>query len=292
MTYGKELEYEMEMGQRLASLTGVNENEINAEWAVTYRMRLEGVSVWWGGFGHVLYPLNFTLHRKAFEAMLQAQDEKTRNAVNDALNYCLENDPFQLDANYPLLEYYLWTVMYLCVSTEQFRPLAIPVEICDWIQSIKPEEYIHYRPVDWCYECGCRYPAVRHGGVGHDAERFLLTRYTKDEIKAMETPFRGKACLICGGEVMDERWRGTDKMANSPAGRLSEAKCEEWRAELESATGGFADLQCEFNLFDRDRFKDAEDAAEAEFRDRRARRPGVRVEHRPSVNEILRMRTR
>ena len=291
MSYSKELEYEIEMGQRVASLTSVNEDEINAEWAVTYRMRLEGVSVWFHEGGHVLYPLRHIIQRQAYEAMLQAQDEKTSNAVDEALSLCLKNDPFQLDANYPLLEYYLWTVMYLCIRQEQFRPLAIPVEICDWIQSIKPEEYIHYRPVDWCYECGCRYPAVRHGGVGHDAERFLLTRYTKDEIKAMQAPFRGKACLICGGEIMHEKLRGTDKMTHSPAGRLSEAKGEEWWSELESATGGFADLQCEFKLFDRDKFKDAQDAAEADFRDRRARRPGVRTEHRPNVDEILKLWT-
>lgn len=295
MSYGKQLDYEVEMGQRLASLTGVNQNEIEAERAVLFRQRLEGVSVWWHEGGHVLYPINFIDTGKAFEAMTRAQDEKTRNAVIEALNHCAEHDPFQLDANYPLLEYYLRVVMQICDREKPFRPLAIPVDLCEWIQSIKPEEYLHYKPADWCYECGYRYPAYLYG-VAHDMKAFLETRYSKDEIDAMATPFRGKECFVCGGEIVSywgmsenglnrsdvtKRWQG------SPAQRLCEAKRDEWHAEIEAVTGGIAEVKNQFALYDKDRFKDGEEAAVADFRDRRARRPGVRVEHRPSVQSIL-----
>lgn len=295
MRYAEELDYEIEMGKRLAQLDASQENEIEAERAVLFRQRIEGVSVWWHGGGHVLYPLNFIITRKAFEAMLQAQDEKTRNAVNEALNHCLKNDPFQLDANYPLLEYYLRAATRICDEEKPFRPLAIPVELCDWIQSIKPEEYLHYAPADWCYECGYRYPAQIYS-IGHDARTFLLTRYSPDEIEAMGRPFRGKACFVCGGEIVNywgmsesgQRRRDVVKVwQGSPAQQLCDAKRAEWNAEIEAVTGGIADLKYEFTLFDPDKFKDVEEAAEADFRQRRGKRPGVRVEHRPSVQSIL-----
>lgn len=105
--------------------------------------------MWADAGGHVLYPLDFTATRKAYLAMMREQDEKSRGAVSDALNNCVENDPYMLDANYPLLEYYLFVVMYIADKEKPFRPLAIPVELCGWLQSLKPEEYLHYRPIDW-----------------------------------------------------------------------------------------------------------------------------------------------
>jgi hypothetical protein len=226
--------------------------------------------------------------------MLQAQDEKSRDTVIKTLNYCAKNDPFQLDANYPLLEYYLWLVMEIC-GPRPFRPLEIPVEICDWLQSLKTEEYLHYRPADWCYECGYRYPALLYG-VAHDMKAFLETRYSAEEIEAMTTPFRGKACFVCeivsywGMSDNEYRRRDTTKQwEGSPAQRLCEAKREEWRAEIEAVTGGLADIKKQFWLYDKEKFKDGIEAAEADFRQRRAKRPGVRIEHQPSVQPILDM---
>ena len=49
---------------------------------------------------------------------------------------------------------------------------------------------------------------------------------------------------------------------DSPAGRLLEEKREEWNKEID-------------------------EAAELDFKERRARRPMVRIEHKPSVDTIL-----
>ena len=78
---------------------------IKVEQAVPFRTRLEGGSVWFEAGGHVLYPLNFASTRKAFCAMLAAQDKRVEHLVRESLKYCLEHDSYQLDANYPLLEY-------------------------------------------------------------------------------------------------------------------------------------------------------------------------------------------
>jgi hypothetical protein len=147
---------EMELGLNVEHQA----DAIDAEWIIIFRMRLEGVSVWSHGCGHVGWPLDSFQTRKAFEAMLAAQDEASRKLVSDSLQYCLKNDPYMYDANYPLLEYYLWTVLYISNQAQPFRPLAVPAGLCEWLRSIKPEEYLHYRPIDWCYECGCRYPAL------------------------------------------------------------------------------------------------------------------------------------
>ncbi|HMG34458.1 MAG TPA: hypothetical protein VKM94_11010 [Blastocatellia bacterium] len=98
---------------------------IELERAVLFRTRLEGGTVWFEAGGHVLYPLNHPRTRKAFCAMLEAQDTRIEGLIHDALDYCLEVDPYQLDANYPLLEYYLWTVLNISVSDQPFRPLAL-----------------------------------------------------------------------------------------------------------------------------------------------------------------------
>ena len=268
---------------------------IKAERAVLFRTRLEGGGVWFEGGGHVLYPLNWDDTRKAFCAMLEAQDERIRKEVEESLAYCLKHDPFQLDANYPLLEYYLWTVLYISVIDRPFRPLAIPVELCDWLLAIKPEESMHYRPRDWCFECGYRYPAL-HYPVTHDIEAFLLTRYSKEEIHAMEAPFRGKACMLCGGEIMDchglksepkeSRSESIKWWEDSPAGKLCEAKREEWCGEIEAVEissffdYGYLDIEA------------CKAAAVEDFRERRAKQKMIREEHRPSVEEILKITTR
>jgi len=127
---------------------------------------------------------------------------------------------------------------------------------------------------------------------GHDTRRFLITRYSEGEIDAMRAPFRGKACLVCGGEILTHRWReksqsyqpeGVRWFDHSPAGRLLVAKREEWNKEID-------DVELEgpqSYLAPQGEFADAEKVAEADFRERRARKPMVRVEYKPSVDEIL-----
>jgi hypothetical protein len=264
-------------------------NLVELERAVLFRTRLEGASVWFEAGGHVLYPLNHPRTRKAFCAMLEAQDRRIERLVRESLDYCLEHDPYQLDANYPLLEYYLWTVLYISVNDQPFRPMALPVELCDWVLGIKPEESIHYRPRDWCWVCGYRYPAL-YCGVGHDLEAFLLTRYSKEQIGAMAAPFRGKACLLCGGEIMN--CHGMDSKAkddpsqqhksweHSPAARLCESKRDDWNAEIDAlALPPFFD----YGYLDE---KALETAAKKNFYERRSKQKSIREEHRPSVQEM------
>jgi len=129
-------------------------------------------------------------------------------------------------------------------------------------------------------------------GVGHDARAFLITRYSEDEIDALRAPFRGKACLVCGGEIMTERLReksqgwqpeGVRWFEDSPAGRLLEARREEWNAEID-------DLELEgpqHYLAPQGESTDIEKAAEVDFKERRARKPMARIEHKPSVDGIL-----
>src|SRR5687768_17618340 len=91
-------------------------NAVDAEWIIIFRMRLEGVSLWSHACGHVGWPLDTFFTRKAWAAMLAAQDETHRKLILDSFKHCLEHDPFMHDANYPLLEYYLWTVRYMSVE--------------------------------------------------------------------------------------------------------------------------------------------------------------------------------
>jgi hypothetical protein len=278
--------------QELGLNTGFQADAVDAEWIILYRMRLEGVSVWSQDGGHVGWPIDSFSTRKAYVAMLAAQDEINRNLVRDSLQYCLENDPFMHNANYPLLEYYLWTAMYVSNDEKPFRPLAIPVELCEWLRSIKPEEYLHYRPIDWCLECGYRYPALPYG-IGHDAREFLITRYSKDQIEAMDAPFRGKACFVCGGEIMNQRWRGPKSkgwepegvkwLEDSPAGKLLEEKRQEWLIEIDSIELDHP----QYCYAPHGSLDEAEAAAKADFKQRRANKPMIRIEHRPGVDSIM-----
>jgi hypothetical protein len=221
--------------------------------------------------------------------MLEAQDRRIERLICESLNYCLEHDPYQLDANYPLLEYYLWTVLYISVSDQPFRPMAISVELCDWLLGIKPEESVHYRPSDWCFECGYGYPALYYG-VPYDIEAFLLTRYSKEQIDLMAAPFRGKACVVCGGEIMnchgmdskgkDNPSQQRESWENSPAAQLCESKRDDWNAEIYAINlPPFFD----YGYLDE---KALEDAAKKDFYERRSKQKRIREEHRPSVQEM------
>lgn len=262
-----------------------------AERAVLFRTRLEGGSVWATCGGHVLYPLNHPWFRHVFFAMFSAQDETTKKQVLKSLEYCLEHDPFMLDANYPLLEYYLWTVRYFC-GNNLFPLAAVPVELCEWLQAIKPAEYMHYRPKDWCWQCGYRYPAVA-AGLCNDIRAFLISRYSEEQLTAMTAPFRGKACMLCGGEIVDYRGMAETKYnpsvenrwAGSPASRLCESRHEEWIGEIAAVQ-----VPESFNypyLEDADNITAWMDRAEEDFNQRRGKQHGfVREEHRPSVEAI------
>jgi hypothetical protein len=264
---------------------------VNAERAVLFRTRLEGSGVWYEAGGHVLYLLNWDRRRKAFCAMLSAQDQKMSDSVMKTLVHCLNHDQFMLDANHPLLEYYLWNAAYIAQSEKPFRPLAMPVELCRWLEGLKPEEYLHYRPLDWCYECGYRYPAIKYG-LSHDIGKFLLTRYSKEQIEAMKAPFRGKSCMVCSGEIVSHRGINSDASiyrtehlklwTGSPAHSLCEAKREEWIKEIDSV-----ELPEAFNHGYLDE-EACRKASEEDFFERRANQNSrVRVEHWPSVEEVV-----
>jgi hypothetical protein len=120
----------------------------------------------------------------------------------------------------------------------------------------------------------------------------LITHYSEDEIEAMRAPFRGKACFVCGGEIMSERLRqkpqvwqpeGVRWFEDSPAGRLLETKREEWNAEVD----GLELEEPQHYLSPQGESTDIEEAAEADFRERRAKKPMIRIEHKPSVDVIL-----
>ena len=264
---------------------------IKAERAVLFRTRLEGGGVWADCGGHVLYPVNVFARRRLFFAMMAAQDELTRKPVMKALNHCIENDPFMLDANYPLLEYSLWLVCYYN-SSEPFYPLAIPAALVEWIQAIKPEEYLHYRPRDWCYECGYRYPGLPHG-VCNDLRAFLSTRYSSEQLEAKACPFQGKACLLCGGEIIngdsmytlsyrpeaENRWEG------SPASRHREATLKKGIAEI--VTAQVPPCFTHPFLEDENNIRGWMDRAEADFMERRARQKGFICEQHRGLAESM-----
>jgi hypothetical protein len=194
--------------RRLAALERIvgkdeqkRQTAIEAEWIVLSRTRLEGGSVWADGGGHVLWPLDLLDTRKAYQLMMEAQEESYRNHISDTLQFCAEHDPYMLDANYPLLEYFLYSLQYIGSLEKCFRPLRIPAEICELLVTVKPEESLHYRPCDWCYEGGYGYPASLYS-VSHDIKAFMTTRYSNEEIERMAGPYRGNACLVCGGEIV------------------------------------------------------------------------------------------
>jgi hypothetical protein len=261
------------------------QSTIDAELIVICRMRIEGVSVWTGAGGHVLYPLDFIDTRKAFQLMMGAQAERIRSHISRTLKFCAEQDPYMLDANYPLLEYFLRLVFCVVSEDRCFRPFKIPAEICDLLLSIKPEEYLHFTPADMCYECGYPYPGCRYG-ASHDQLAFLTTRYSGDEIKAMAAPYRGKECLLCGGEIKRHD-DSSDYWQQSPANRLRQSKRQEWMAEVEEV-----ELPNEFIggsfIPHGHEWKEGEEALKGDFTQRRARKSFVRVEHQPSVASILR----
>jgi hypothetical protein len=256
---------------------------IEAEWIILFRTRLEGASVWSEAGGHVLWPIDSIQTRKAYQLMMAAQEERIQKHLSDTLHFCAEQDPYMLDANYPLLEYFLWTVLYVCWEEKCFRPFTIPVEICDLLLAMKPEESLHYRPCDWCYECGYGYPAALYG-VAHDIKAFLVTRYSEEEINAMSAPYRGKACLLCGGEIMQHAYSSSEGWQNSPANRLRQAKLQEWQAEIEAVE--VAEEMKEGRFVPHDGFDNGIEAAKADFMQRRARQKTIRIEHQPSVDDI------
>jgi hypothetical protein len=109
----------------------------------------------------------------------------------------------------------------------------------------------------------------------------------------MRAPFRGKACMVCDGEIMSERWRGPKShgreleggkwLEDSPAGRLLDAKRQKWIAEIESI-----ELEePQYHLSPHGEREELDKVAEADFRKRRAKKPMIREEHRPSVDAIL-----
>jgi len=256
---------------------------IHREWIVIFRSRLEGCGVWSSGGGCVLLPINHPTPRKAFALMLQKQDHRIRDLVIDQFSFCLQQDPFMLDANYPLLEYYLFTAWKTVDQEEPIPPLALPAQLADWILSIKPEEYIHYRPTDWCWQCGYQYPK---GSAGPDLKRFLLTRYSKEQVWAMQEPFRGKECYICGGEIKDELYRRSGysqaTWEGSPAARKCEAKKADWKAEIEATQ--LPEFLTSLGYYDLG--GSLEDKVKELFYARRTQRPGVREEYQPSVEDL------
>jgi hypothetical protein len=281
----------LERAERLtAGVDTAARDAAHCEWIVLWRNRLEGGGVWPQAGGHVLYPLNWPRTRKAYCALLSS-DSLLESLLDKAMAYCLEHDPFQFDANYPLLEYCLRFVQYASVSDEPFRPLAIPAELRDWLMALKPEEYLHYRPCDWCYECGYKYPAVLYG-IPHDIAAFLVTRYSKQQMEAMEAPFRGQACMHCGGEIVSKRWlrgkyegaaAGSKWWADSPAGKRCEANRDEWGRQLDAM-----ELPEAFNYGYLNE-EACEQGAEAVFKEGRAKGKTMRIEHKPSVEGMLRM---
>jgi hypothetical protein len=257
---------------------------LEAEWIVLYRTRLEGASSWSDAGGHVLWPLDSIWRRKTYCLMMQAQEERVHNHISETLQFCAEHDPYMLDANYPLLEYFLWTLQYICSPEKCFRPLRIPTEICDLLLCVKPEESLHYRPCDWCYECGYGYPASLYG-VSHDIKAFMTTRYSNDEIERMAAPYRGNACLVCGGQIVRHEYSTSDRWQHSPANRLRQTKIKEWQAEIEAV-----ELPKEMQggrFVPHEELNEGLEAAKADFMKRRAKEKNIRVEHRPSVEEIL-----
>ena len=91
---------------------------------------------------------------------------------------------------------------------------------------------------------------------------------------------------------MTQRWReksqsyrpeGVRWFEDSPAGRLLEAKREEWNAEID----GVEFEEPQHYLSPQGESTDIEEAAEADFRERRARKPMIRIEHKPSADVIL-----
>jgi hypothetical protein len=263
-----------------------NQSAIEAEWIIISRMRLEGVSVWSDACGHVLYPLDFLDTRKTYLLMMQAEEERIRKHISDTLHFCAKHDPYLLDANYPLLEYFLWTLLYLCNEEKCFRPLTIPAEICALLLAIKPEESLHYKPTDWCYECGYGYPSCTYG-ASHDQLAFLTTRYSRDEIDVMSAPYRGKDCLLCGGEIKRHEYSHSERWQQSPAHRLRQSKQREWQEEIEAVELPEDFLSGLFVPHDRE-WKAAEASAKADFMQRRAKQNTIRVQHQPSVEAILR----
>lgn len=110
----------------------------------------------------------------------------------------------------------------------------------------------------------------------------------------MEAPFRGKGCLVCGGEVMHYQGRESKAKAydvarykwleDSPAGKLLEAKREEWTAEIEAVE---LPANIRYRYLPEHDVSKAIGSAQEHFRERRIKHSFVRVEHRPSVDEIL-----
>lgn len=270
--------------RRLAALEQVVGNQeqnqrtaIDAEWTVLSRTRLEGGSVWAGAGGHVLWPLDSIWTRKTYVLMIRAQEEGIRKLVSDTLHFCAQNDPYMLDANYPLLEYFLWMLLYICTDEKGFRPFTIHAEICRFLLAIKSEESLHYRPCDWCYECGYGYPASLYG-ASHDIKAFMKTRYSPEQISAMCAPFRGQACLWCGGEIVAAYAR-TNRWQDSPAHRLRQAKRGEWQAEIDAVE--LPDVMQQGRFVPLDGGDDRWEAAKADFLQRREKQKAIRVEHRP-----------
>lgn len=284
----------LSLGRRLSAVeraVGSDEHAtrtaVECEWIVLKRTRLEGGSVWADAGGHVLYPLDSLWARKAYLLMMAAQEGRIQKHLTNTLRHCVEHDPYMLDANYPMLEYFLWTVMYVSSDEKCFRPFQIPVEVCDLLLSVKPEESLHFRPCDWCVECGYGYPACLWG-VSHDLKAFLTTRYSPEQIDAMSHPYRGKACLMCSGEVVAHASATSERWQNAPANRLRQSKLQEWREEIETV-----ELPKEMRrgrFVPHDGLNEGLEAAKADFMNRRAMQKTIRVEHQPSVDELLRYR--